>query len=211
MLTNRQRRDLAALATRVTIAAGGIVYRAHAPATAVFICAEGAVKSFRDLPSGRRRVIMFLFPEDLFGLAANGRYVNSAQALTRTICHRIPLDQLRSVLLQDADLEFGFLCKVVQDLRKMQLRVILMGRRSARGRLVMFLKMFEKKLSDQGTGDTLTLPMSRSDIAGYLGLSLESVSRAIKQLGDAGIVKFHGARSVRILDRTRLERLAADV
>jgi CRP-like cAMP-binding protein len=53
--------------------------------------------------------------------------------------------------------------------------------------------------------------MSRSDIAGYLGLSPEAVSRAAKDLVAGGIIDFRGGHEVRILDRKRLERLAADV
>jgi CRP-like cAMP-binding protein len=211
LLTDRQRRELASLSTRVTVAPRGTVYRAQTQATAVFICADGAVKAFRDFPSGKRRVVSFLFARDLFGLAANGRYVNTVQALTRTTCYRIALDPLKNILRQDAELEFRFLSKVVHDLRELQLQTIVLGRRSARGRLVMFLKMFEDKLAAGRPGGMLPLPMSRSDIADYLGLSLEAVSRACRQLSDDGIVTFESPRSVRIKDRVRLDRLAADV
>jgi CRP/FNR family transcriptional regulator len=86
-----------------------------------------------------------------------------------------------------------------------------MGHRSASGRVAMFLTMLEKHLPEQSPRHLLPLPMSRSDIAGYLGLSPEAVSRAAKDLVDSGIISFGKGREVCILDRKRLERLAADV
>jgi CRP/FNR family transcriptional regulator len=71
--------------------------------------------------------------------------------------------------------------------------------------------MLEKHLPEQSPRHLLPLPMSRSDIAGYLGLSPEAVSRAAKDLVDSGIISFGKGREVCILDRKRLERLAADV
>jgi CRP/FNR family transcriptional regulator len=200
LLTPRQRHELESLSTRVTYQPGASVYREHAQNAAIFICEDGALKAFRDLPSGKRRVMSFLFAGDLFGLSEAGRYLNTVQALTKSVCYCIPREQLVAVLRRDSELEFHFLCKVVHELRALQLRSILMGHRSASGRVAMFLTMLEKHL-----------PMSRSDIAGYLGLSPEAVSRAAKDLVDSGIISFGKGREVCILDRKRLERLAADV
>ena len=211
LLTPRQRQLLLSLATRVTIEARGTIYREHAPATEVFICKEGAAKAFRELRSGKRRVVSFLFADDLFGLAQHGRYLNTVQALTRMTYYRLPLEPLKVVLRTDAEIQFQFLCKVIQGVRVQQFHTILMGRRSARGRIAMFLSMIEHNLrspSSQRPG--LILPMSRTDIADYLGLSLEAVSRAARQLVDEGILAFRGTPRVRILDRKRLEKLAAD-
>lgn len=211
LLTPRQRQQLASLSTKLTMAAGGTICHEGAQATAVFICSEGAAKAFRELPSGKRRVTAFLFADDLFGLAQHGRYVNTVQALARTVYYRIPLEPLSAVLRSDAELQIHFLCKVVHELRAQQFRAVMMGRRSARGRVAMFLTMLEHNLSGHSKASAIPLPMSRTDIAGYLGLSLEAVSRAGKQLVDDGIIAFRSGRIVRVLDRKRLERLAADV
>jgi len=211
LLTPRQRHELESLSTKVTYPPGGVVYREHAQTTSVFICAEGALKSYRDLPSGRRRVMSFLFRDDVFGLAEAGRYVNSVQALTKSVCYCIPREPLLAVLRRDGELEFHFLCKVIHEIRALQFRSLIMGRRSATGRLAMFLVMLERNIPDHAPHHLLPLPMSRSDIAGFLGLSLEAVSRAGRDLIDAGVVAFSKGREVRILDRKRLERLAADI
>ena len=67
----------------------------------MFICAEGALKSYRDLPSGKRRVMAFWFRDDICGLAENGRYVNTVQTIMPTVCYRLPLSSLVAMLLQE--------------------------------------------------------------------------------------------------------------
>ena len=128
-----------------------------------------------------------------------------------TVCYRLPLSSLVAMLLQDAHLNFNFLMKVAHELRELQQRMILVGRRSARGRLATFLTLMEASPLSPRIPGTIHLPMSRTDIANYLGLSLESVSRATRELSDAGIVKFTGPHLVRVLDQRKLDRLAADV
>jgi CRP/FNR family transcriptional regulator, anaerobic regulatory protein len=211
LLTPRQRQQLASLSTKVTFAPRATVYHEHSLTTAVYICAEGSLKAFRELPSGRRRITAFLFADDLFGLAERGRYVNTVQSLTQSVCYRIPIEPLQAILRSDAELGFHFLCKMVHEMRALQLQSIVMGHRSARGRIAMFLTMLERNMRAHSMEGGMPLPMSRSDIAGYLGLSLEAVSRAGKQLVDAGVVDFSPDRVVRVVDRKKLEKLARDV
>ena len=89
LLSERQRQGLIQIATRLRLPGKMIVYEEDSPAKYLFIVAEGAVKTFRDLPSGRRRIANFLFRGDIFGLAEKGKYVNTAQALTRALLYRI--------------------------------------------------------------------------------------------------------------------------
>ena len=186
LLTDKQRHELGNLSTRIAVGPRGIIYREGSPAESVFICSDGAFKAFRDLPSGRRRVAAFLFSDDMFGLAQGGRYINTVQAITRAACYRIPRETLTAVLRRDAELEFHFLVKVTHELRESQRRAIIIGRRSATGRIAMFLSMLETNNATEPTGDVIALPMSRSDIANYVGLSPEAMSRATGQLTRAG-------------------------
>jgi len=211
LLTPRQQKVLISLSTKMTTDARHIVYREGSPAGSIFICSDGALKSFRDLPSGKRRILTFLFPDDLFGLAENGRYVNTVQTLRKTTYYRIPIDALTPVLRQDPELEWHFLTKVTHELREAQRRALAVGRRSAIGRFVMFLKMLERRITDGSSREQLTLPMSRSEIADYLGLSLEAVSRATGQLTRERVIAFVNPHLVRVLDQSRLDRIAADL
>jgi len=209
LLSEPQRHHLARLATVQHVSVRSTIYRAGGVADAVFIIAEGAVKSFRDLPSGRRRVAAFLFADDLFGLAAAGRYVNTTQAMTALTIYRLDLKNLADAFRHDGDLELRFLCKAVHELREAQHHALIVGRRHAAGRLAMLLHMLERNRTAQ-RGDVF-IPMTRSDIANYLGLTLESVVRASRRLERQGIVDFVDRHHARIRDRHRFEELVASV
>jgi CRP/FNR family transcriptional regulator, anaerobic regulatory protein len=211
LLTAAQRQQVASIATRVRLRPRAVVYREGTNAGWVFTVASGVVKSFRDLPSGRRRIATFLFPEDIFGLAENGNYVNTAQAITEVRLYRIPLDPLERLLLEDSRLQLQFLCKVTHALRQAQRQKIVLTRRDAVGRVAMFLSMLERRAGDTRSTSTVSVPMSRSDVASYLGLSLEAVSRATAALARRHTISFVDRHTVRIVDRGRFDKLVADV
>ena len=118
VLTTRQREELTQISTRLRLPARKVIYREDSPAEWVFSVVEGAVKSYRELPSGKRALSAFLFSRDLFGLAEKGRYVNTAQAIVPVTLYRFSLSQLTLLLKQDADLQFQFLAKVTHELSK---------------------------------------------------------------------------------------------
>jgi CRP-like cAMP-binding protein len=207
LLTDAQRRKLAAIATRVELRPRAIVYREGDPADSIFINGGGLVISFKELPSGRRRVAGFRFQADIFGLADQGRYVNSTRALTAVTLYEIPIDAMAEVLKQDAELEFQFLCKVVHEMRQAQRQILILARRDAKGRIAMFVDMLRNaRPSDDPAA--VDLPMNRSDIADFIDLAPESVSRACARLRQDGIMAFE-RRAARILDHERFDALVA--
>jgi CRP-like cAMP-binding protein len=208
LLTDQQRRKLAAVATHVQLAPRAIVYREGDPADSIFINGGGVVISYSETASGKRRVAGFRLYADVFGLAEHGRYVNTARAVTAVTLYRIKNETLAEVLRQDAELEFHFLCKVVDELRQAQRKAIIVARRDAAGRLAMFFDLLRRTAGVVATDEVIQIPMSRSDIGDFLNLTLESVSRASRQLSDAGILAFSGRR-VRVLDRGRFDALVA--
>jgi CRP-like cAMP-binding protein len=211
LLSKRHQLQLLGVSTRLRLPARMVVYREESPAHWVFIVAQGVIKSFRDLPSGKRRVMAFLFPHDIFGLAENGHYVNTTQAVTPVTLYRIEVPTLTAMLRRDSELEFQFLCKITHELRSSLKHRIVVGRRDAIGRVAMFLRMLEEETSQKDQASGIAIPMSRSDMANYLNLSLEAVSRACRALEQKGIVDFIGRRSARILDRPRFDKLTAAV
>ena len=204
LLTDSQRARLATIATRVRVAPRAVIYREESAATSVYICAEGVVKAFKDMPSGRRLVTAFLYPADVFGLAENGFYVRTAQAVTHAMLYQFNVQVLIEVLKSDGELQFKFLCKLTHEVREAQRQTIVVGRRDAAGRLAMFIRQLERQ---HGGAHDIDLPMSRSDIASYLGLSLESVSRASRALERRGILCFPARHLVRIVDHVKFEQL----
>jgi len=212
VLTERQRIELSKIALRLRLPARKFIYREDGPAQSIYSVIDGLVKTYRDLPSGRRVVGSFLFPRDLFGLAQNGHYVNTAQAISPVTLYRFPLTDLVALLKRDGEMQFQFMLKVTHELRDAQRRAILLGRRDAPGRLAMFVMlMMEEPSGFDRESSTVSLPMTRSDIAAFLGLSLESVSRAAAELQRRGLIEFQGRRAARILDQVRLGKLAAAV
>jgi CRP-like cAMP-binding protein len=170
------------------------------------------VKTYRDLPSGKSVVNSFLFSRDLFGLARNGHYVNCAKTVTRATLYRLATDELAALLKIDGELQFKFLARLTHEIRASQRRALLVSRRDAAGRLAMFLTWMTEHLEKPVAElRVIPLPMLRTDIAGFLGLSLESVSRASAELQERGLVKFESQHLVRILDGAKLARLAASV
>jgi len=209
VLNERQRTQLEHLGARLRLPARKMIYREQSPATSVFMVADGIVKSYRDLPSGRRLVCSFLFTRDLFGLAEKGNYVNSVQAITPVRLYRFPMTELAALLKQDAEMQFQFLVKVTHALRESQRRAVLTARRDAAGRLAMFVGMMRNQLGADSRASAVALPMTRSDIAAFLNLSLESVSRAAAELQRRQLITFESRHLARIDDPVRFAKLVA--
>lgn len=212
LLTERHRQNLTGLATLLNVPRRTIVYRADTLARWIFMLAGGVVKSFRDLPSGKRHIACFLFSGDVFGLAENGQFVNTTQAVTDVTLYRIPVDALKDLLRRDPDLQFRFLCKITHQLRESQRHTICVSTRTAAGKLALFLKMLQREgqwSAEPSASRSVAMPMTRIDIADYLGISAEAVSRSISRLVRSGIIAFRGRHNVRILNSAELDRVAA--
>jgi CRP-like cAMP-binding protein len=212
LLTERHRQNLTGLATLLNLPRRTIVYREDTLARWVFMIASGVVKSFRHLPSGKRRIFAFLFPGDVFGLAENGQFVNTTQTVTGATLYRIPVDALKDLLRRDPDLQFRFLCKVTHHLRESQRHTILVSTRTAASKLAMFLKMLQRDGhwgAESSAPRSVAMPMTRVDIADYLGISAEAVSRSTSRLVRRGIIAFPSRHHVCILNSAELDRVAA--
>jgi CRP-like cAMP-binding protein len=206
LLTEPQRQKLAAIASKLELPARSIVYRDGESVDCVYVVGGGIVVAYRDMPSGKRRVAGFRFQGDLFGLAEDGKYVNSTRALTAVTLFRLPLDALTRLLQEDPGLQFQFLLKTVHELRQAQRKAIIVARRDAAGRVAMFVDMLHRLAEPEARGDVVEIPMTRSDIADFLHLELESVSRACRRLTDTGVLSFEG-RGARVLDRAAFNAL----
>ena len=208
LLSPRQRSQIASIATCLQLPPRRLIYREGSVAQCVFIVAHGVAKSFRDLPSGKRRIMAFLFADDVFGLAQSGQYVNSVQTITPVTLYRMRVTTLTDTLRHDADLAFQFVCKLTHELRGSLRHTVIVARRDAVGRVTMFLRMLEQNSAPRHDSK-VEIPMSRVDVANYVGLSLEAVSRALKWLEHSRIIAFEGRHKVRVVDRTRFERISA--
>ncbi len=211
LLSEEERTRLAVLASIVQFNKGEEIYRKGQRADAIFNIITGVVKTYKTAPDGSEHIAAFLFPDDIFGLAEEGRYTNSAKAITPLAVYRFPVSALRSRLARDADLEFHLICKLIHELRETQRHAFLLARRRALSRVVMFLQLLENLQVARGERTAeIYLPMNRSDIGEYLGMSLEAVSRAFRALTARGIIKSRDRQHLEIADRSTFDKIAAD-
>ena len=208
LLSDEERTQLATIASVVRFKKGSEIYRSGEQATAMFNIISGVVKAYSGEDAGH--ITAFLFPGDLFGLSQEGTYTNSVQAVTPVTAYQLPLSVLRSRLTKDAILEYHLICKLCQDLRYSQRHAFLVAQRHANSKIATFLQMLEQ-LQVARSEDTseVHIPMERSDIGEYVGMSLAAVSRAFASLASHGIIKSSDRHHLKIVDRDAFEKIVA--
>lgn len=172
--------------------------------TSLYIVRSGALKVFNLDDSGDEQVLGFYFPGDLVGLDAihSNQYVNYAIALDTTAICEIPYSSFEQL-----SRSFSILQRQLNNLLSQEIQTdrdlrFLLNRR-AQERIWTFLLNLSQRYESRGlSADRFTLPMTRADIANYLGLSVETVSRAITQIRNDGLLLVDG-REIVLLDRTR--------
>jgi CRP/FNR family transcriptional regulator, anaerobic regulatory protein len=210
LLTEDERSRLAAIGSVVRFNKGAQIYQQGTSTTAAFNIISGVVKAYRTGTDGTEHIVAFLFPGDLFGLAEGAKYTNSTRALTPVTAFQIAIPALRSKLTRDATLDFHVICKLCQELRQAQQHSLLLARRHAVPKLAAFLQLLEQHQDACGErGADIYLPMNRSEIGDYVGMSLEAVSRAFRTLTARGIVKSRDRRHLVIADRNALKAISA--
>jgi len=211
LLSDEERAQLALIASVVRFKKNTLIYRDGYQAEAVFVVISGVVKTFKTAANGSEHIAAFLFADDLFGLSEEGRYTNAAKAVTAVTAYRLPIAALKNRLAKDAGLDFHVICKLCHELREAQRHAFLLGHRQARAKVVMFLQMLEQHQIQAGGMTSVSevyLPMNRSDIGEYVGMSLEAVSRSFHALTARGIIKIRDKRHVKIVDRAQFEKVA---
>ena len=200
---------LASARTHQHVDAGETFLNEGEAATHFFNIVDGAVKVFKLMPDGRRQITGFLFAGDLLGLAFNDSYTYSAEAITPLKICRFPRRQLERLLDEFPKMEKRLLAMASNELAAAQEQMMLLGRKTAHERLASFLLSLARRERRYGrNGTMLSLPMTRTDIADYLGLTTETASRVFTSLRKQGHIEIENAGSVRLIDRASLEELA---
>lgn len=195
-------------ATAMTFAPREIVYLEEDPADYVFVVRTGSVKIYKFLADGRRQITGFLFPGDIFGLAVAGSYAYSVEAVTQTTVDTLPRRRLETAFEANPRLQRRFLASVANELVTAQEQMLLLGRRPAREKLAWFLLMLARRNATRSdSGEVIRLPMRGPDIADYLGLTTETVSRIMSQLKREGVISAVAPWQLRLVDRDALERI----
>ena len=196
--------------TRRPLAPGDRLYRAGQPLTSLYVAREGAFKTVAGDAGGSSQVIGFHLPGELIGLdgLGTGTHAVDAEALTRAEVCEIPLAKLEEIARQLPGLQRQLMRVIGQGIGRDQAHLEMLGRRQAPERIALFLHGLAERYRQLGRGtEALTLPMSREDLASYLGIVIETVSRTLSKLQDEGVISVHG-RQIRILDQARLDSAA---
>lgn len=209
-LSPEEQQRLVSIMKVVEAPARTAIFEEAEPAEHVFNVTAGAVKLYKLLPDGRRQITGFLFPGDFLGLTHNDSYAYSAEALTATKLCRFPRRKLEALLDELPKLEQRLLGIASHELAAAQDQILLLGRKSARERVVSFLLMLSHGVARRGGAeDVIHVPMGRSDIADYLGLTVETVSRIFTELKTQGLIQIQPGKRVRLIKPRMLRDLAA--
>ncbi|KQT53633.1 transcriptional regulator [Methylobacterium sp. Leaf456] len=181
------------------------IYGEAEEAEFVYKLLDGAVRTHKILSDGRRQITGFHLPGELLGFEQQDRHRHAAEALTDTRMLIFRRRQIERMAACNATVACQLWSLTARRLRDAQDHMLLLGRGSAMERLVAFLIDLDLRLGATGT---FVLPMSRRDIADYLGLTIETVSRLMTQLEVDGALLRCSGRQLS-LHRTHLDRLIA--
>ena len=182
---------------------GTEIYGEKESAEYVYQVKMGAVRSYKLLSDGRRQIGAFHLVGDIFGLENGASHRFTAEAIVDTTVRLIRRQSLETVAESDAMVAKNLLCMTTNNLQHAEDHMLLLGRKTSLERVAAFLLEMDKRLEASAV---MALPMSRRDIADYLGLTLETVSRALSRLHELGIIGFLGntQRQIVLLDRQQL-------
>ncbi len=172
---------------------------AHGDAVGPLYLVEfGAVRICSLTADGRRQIISFCYAGDVFGLEDGGEHQSYAESV----------DGAGLRVLRPADFAGFAQCLLGPALRRfarVQKHLLLLGRLSANEKMAQFLLDL---LDRQSSDDIVNLPMQRNDIADYLGMTFETVSRVLRVLKDRGIIRLNSVEQIEVLDLDGLGALA---
>ena len=182
-------RRLAAAMTTGTAAAGSAFVTEGEPASAFFNITGGTAKLYKLLPDGRRQITGFVSVGHFIGLAVSDTYAFSAEAIEPVRYCRFSRPRLRALLDDFPAMEKRLLQLASNELVAAQEQMLLLGRKTARERVASFL-LAQSRLGVmcQMPRGQFALPMTRGDIADYLGLTIETVSRSLTKLRSDGLI-----------------------
>jgi CRP-like cAMP-binding protein len=154
---------------------------------------------------GRRQIVDLLLPGDVFGFTPGEDYDTSVEAVAEgTVVAAYPRKRVESLADCDPQLAREIRQVAFLALARLQAQLLILGRITALEKVGSFILEMATRLSTEH-GNSVALPMSRYDIADYLAVSVETVSRALTDLKHRGVIKLSGTRIVRIVDRDALE------
>ena len=169
----------------------------------VYQVVTGAVRTYRILRDGRRQIDEFHFAGEYFGLEMGETHRVTAEALTDASIRMIRRGALSDLAAKRSDAARALFRLTAEGLQRSQDHVLMLGRRSAQERVVGLLLDIAERTNARAELDA---PMGRQDMADYLGLTIETVSRTLTALQEEGLIALPTVRHIVLKDRKALER-----
>jgi CRP/FNR family nitrogen fixation transcriptional regulator len=200
-------RALQSIATKVRFARNQAIFREGDTHQNAYKVVSGVVRLCRHLADGRRQIVQFLFPSDFFNIMGLGEQGFSAEAVSDVVLMSYPQHAFAKLSDERASIQNRFLNLLSQRLTDIQCHLMMLGRQSAKERVAAFLlKLAERTGSEED--EIIDLPMSRQDIADYLGLRIETVSRILSQMKQQKLIDARDLYQFALLDPEALQALA---
>ena len=208
-LDNAELRELEHLGRHIHFTSCETVFAQEEMTTSFYNLLEGVMRLYKLLPDGRRQIVGFALPGDFLGMTASPRHTFSADAIGPVTICRFSRAAFARFIEDKSHLLRRINELAVRELSQAQDHMVLLGRRSAEEKVATFLIGWRDRLGRLGhLAKTVPLPMSRQDIADFLGLTIETVSRTFTKLERDGVIEILPG-SIGLLDPARAEALAA--
>ena len=193
------------MGTSMSFARNAEIYGENEPAEYLYKLVSGSVRASKILNDGRRQISAFYLPGDVFGLEIGGEHAHSAEAITDVEIILVKRSAIEALAARDSDVARQLWAVTGRELQRMQEHILLLIK-TAQERVAGFLLEMASRVK---CANEVELPMSRQDIADYLGLTIETVSRTLTSLEDSAAIALPTSRRIVFRNRMALQRLNA--
>ena len=200
-------RSLDRFSARVRFAKNETIFSEGDHAGHAYKIVSGMVRLCKHTQDGRRQIADFLLPGAIFGIIDRGEYGFSAEAVGDVVLVSYPRTQIDRLSATKSGVIDHIFAALTEQFMTMQRHLVVLGCQNAKERVASFLLLLADR-SRSLPGDRLDLPMGRQDIASHLGLTIETVCRAIAELKREGIVVVPSMNQIILKDTAALRRLA---
>jgi CRP-like cAMP-binding protein len=188
--------------TTMTFKRGAEIFGENEPSDYVYKLLRGSARSYQILSDGRRQIQGFHFAGDIFGLEAGAEHISAAEALTDVVVLMVRRSAVLNAAIHDGLVARELWTYTSRELDFAREHAMLLIK-TAQERVASFLL----HLADRFNGNAVDLPMSRQDIADYLGLTIETVSRTLSQFQDKACINLPSSRRVILQNRRALSEM----
>ena len=185
----RELAELQRLATPLAFHAGQTIFSEDERAESAFGLSRGVVRLYKMLPDGRRQVVAFAQPGDFLAMPLVDRFSFSAEAVGEASVCQFPREELKRFIQSSPNVMCLLIEFATRELETAQEQLMLLGNASAEEKVAAFLVGWRNRIADLGPSQPVPLPMRRQDIADFLGLKLETVSRTLAKLEEKNVIR----------------------